>query len=74
MKPCELFGGSSSRYLADDVADFYGQTLGKMQVQKFADGEFHLSIEARLIRVCQRTIVLCDRNRLRSGAEQFRAN
>jgi ribose-phosphate pyrophosphokinase len=40
----KIFSGSNSRYLADRVADFYGQPLGDLGVERFADGEFSLVI------------------------------
>ncbi len=34
-----LFSGTASHYLADKIADFHGQPLGKMVMEKFSDGE-----------------------------------
>ena len=39
MVDVKLFSGTNSRYLAEEIADFYGHSLGKMEVQKFSDGE-----------------------------------
>ena len=36
----KLFSGSASRYLAERVADSYGQPLGSLAVDRFSDGEF----------------------------------
>ena len=36
----KLFSGSQSQYLAEKIADFYGQPLGKVVVERFSDGEF----------------------------------
>lgn len=37
----KLFGGTASRYLAEDVARHYdGKTLGDLKVTRFSDGEF----------------------------------
>ncbi len=41
----KLFSGSSSKYLAEDIADYYGQQLGKLEVLKFSDGEFQPEIK-----------------------------
>ena len=41
----QLFTGSSTRYLAEDIADHYGQRLGKMDVLRFSDGEFQPEIK-----------------------------
>ncbi len=40
----KLFSGTSTRYLAERIADYYGQPLGKIQVDKFSDGEFQPNI------------------------------
>lgn len=36
----KLFSGSASRYLAEQVAEAYGQPLGSLTVDRFSDGEF----------------------------------
>ena len=41
----KLFSGTSTRYLAEDIADHYGQALGKMDVLRFSDGEFRPEIK-----------------------------
>lgn len=41
----KLFGGTNSRYLADEIADFYGQPLGKIDVLRFSDGEMQPEIK-----------------------------
>jgi len=38
--PVQLFSGTKSQYLAEKIADYYGQPLGEMDVQRFSDGEF----------------------------------
>lgn len=44
----KLFSGSASRYLAEKIADAYGQPLGKEVVARFADGEYQPSYEETL--------------------------
>lgn len=39
MSTVKLFSGTSSRYLADKIAEAYGQPLGHLAIQKFSDGE-----------------------------------
>lgn len=39
MTPVKLFSGSSTRYLAERIAQHYGQALGDVAVEKFSDGE-----------------------------------
>ncbi|WP_224999242.1 ribose-phosphate pyrophosphokinase [Cesiribacter sp. SM1] len=39
MTPVKLFSGDSSRYLAEKIAEAYGQPLGSLTLQKFSDGE-----------------------------------
>lgn len=41
----KLFTGSATKYLATEIADFYGQDLGKMDVLQFSDGEFQPEIK-----------------------------
>lgn len=41
----KLFAGQQSRFLADKVADFYGQPLGAMSLSRFSDGEMSINIE-----------------------------
>lgn len=41
----QLFTGSATKYLAEDIADHYGQALGKMDVLRFSDGEFQPEIK-----------------------------
>lgn len=35
----KLFSGTSSKYLADKIADYYGQNIGNQEVFRFSDGE-----------------------------------
>jgi ribose-phosphate pyrophosphokinase len=39
MVEVKLFSGTSSRYLAEKIADHYGYSLGNLEVFKFSDGE-----------------------------------
>jgi len=39
MADVKLFSGTSSLYLAEKIADFYGDELGKLDLQRFSDGE-----------------------------------
>ena len=39
MIDVKLFSGTSSKYLAEKIADFYGSELGAMDLQRFKDGE-----------------------------------
>ena len=41
----KLFTGTATKYLAEDIADHYGQALGKMDVLRFSDGEFQPEIK-----------------------------
>ena len=36
----KIFSGTSSRYLAEQIADCYGSPLGEVSVTRFSDGEF----------------------------------
>ena len=44
MVDAKLFSGRQTRFLADSIADYYGQELGDMQVTTFSDGEMQLVI------------------------------
>ncbi len=35
----KLFSGTSSKYLAEKIADYYGQNIGNQEVFRFSDGE-----------------------------------
>ncbi len=39
MVDVKLFSGTTSQYLAEKIADFYGDTLGDINVHRFSDGE-----------------------------------
>ena len=39
MSTVKLFSGTNSRYLAEKIAEAYGQPLGDLTIQKFSDGE-----------------------------------
>ncbi len=43
--PVKIFAGSSSRYVAEKIAERYGQPLGKASVLRFSDGEMQVSFE-----------------------------
>ena len=44
-KSLKIFSGRESRYLAEKIAQDYGQKLGEVQVTVFSDGEFTTSFE-----------------------------
>ncbi|MBK8954703.1 MAG: ribose-phosphate pyrophosphokinase [Saprospiraceae bacterium] len=39
MQDVKLFSGTASRALAEDIADHYGDSLGKLNLSRFSDGE-----------------------------------
>lgn len=41
----KIFGGTASKYLADQIASHYGADLGDLQVVRFSDGEFSPSFD-----------------------------
>jgi ribose-phosphate pyrophosphokinase len=43
--PIKIFSGSASRYLAEKIADFFGSSLGKLEILKFSDGEMQVFYE-----------------------------
>jgi ribose-phosphate pyrophosphokinase len=44
MVDVKLFGGTNSLYLANKIADYYGYSLGAMDVHRFSDGEMQTEI------------------------------
>jgi ribose-phosphate pyrophosphokinase len=50
--PFKVFSGTNSRYLAEKICASLGCPLGKMKIERFADGEFSVSYEES-IRGCQ---------------------
>lgn len=50
--PFKVFSGTTSRYLAEKICTSLGCPLGKMNIERFADGEFSVSYEES-IRGCQ---------------------
>ena len=45
LPPFKIFSGTKSRYLAEAMCNELGVELGKMNIQRFADGEFEVSFE-----------------------------
>lgn len=43
--PFLVFSGTNSRYLAEKICNSLSCPLGKMNIQRFADGEFSISYE-----------------------------
>jgi len=39
MNDVKIFSGTNSKYLADKIADYYGERLGTIEVNRFSDGE-----------------------------------
>ncbi len=64
MSSVKLFSGTTSRYLADNIASCYGKALGEMTVQKFSDGEmspsFNESIRGDEVYLIQSTFPPAD--------------
>lgn len=45
MVEVKLFAGRASRYLAEKIADYYQQPLGKLEIHQFSDGEMQPVIQ-----------------------------
>lgn len=41
MTDVKLFSGTETQYLSEKIADFHGQALGDITVNRFSDGEMH---------------------------------
>ncbi|RYE57109.1 MAG: ribose-phosphate pyrophosphokinase [Sphingobacteriales bacterium] len=60
----KLFSGTGSKYLAEKIAQKYGEPLGKVNIQTFSDGEigveFQESIRGKLVFLIQSTFAPSD--------------
>lgn len=45
LPPIKVFAGESSRYLGESICKELGIELGKMNKERFADGEFEVGFE-----------------------------
>ena len=52
LPPFKIFAGTNSRYMAEEICKDLGVSLGEMNIQRFADGEFEVSFEES-IRGCE---------------------
>ena len=52
----KIFSGSSSRYLSEKIADYFGSPLGNIELLKFSDGEMQVYYEES-IRGCDLFLV-----------------
>ncbi len=52
LPPFKVFSGTKSRYMAEEICKDLGVELGKMNIQRFADGEFEVSFEES-VRGCE---------------------
>ena len=64
MSNFKIFSGTNSRYLSENIAKNLGVTLGQMNIQHFADGEFEVSFEESIrgaeVYLIQSTLPNCD--------------
>ena len=44
MVDVKIFSGINSRYLSEEIADYYGYSLGDIETTKFSDGEMQIVI------------------------------
>ncbi|CAN5118090.1 ribose-phosphate pyrophosphokinase [soil metagenome] len=60
----KIFSGTGSQYLAEEIANRYGEPLGKVNIQKFSDGEigveFKESIRGQFVFLVQSTFAPTD--------------
>ncbi len=46
MEPsAKIFSGTGSQYLAEKIAKQYGEPLGKVNIQRFSDGEIYVEFQ-----------------------------
>ena len=58
----KIFSGTGSQYLAEKIAKKFGEPLGKVNIQRFSDGEIYVefkeSIRGRFVFLIQSTYLL----------------
>jgi ribose-phosphate pyrophosphokinase len=63
-KTAKIFSGTGSQYLAEKIAKKFGEPLGKVNIQKFSDGEISVefleSIRGRFVFLIQSTFAPTD--------------
>lgn len=52
LPPFKIFAGDRSRYMAEEICKELGVELGKMKIERFADGEFEVCFEES-VRGCE---------------------
>jgi ribose-phosphate pyrophosphokinase len=45
MNEVKIFAGTKSKYLAESIAEYYGQALGSVTLHKFSDGEMQPELD-----------------------------
>ena len=46
MEPsAKIFSGTESQYLAEKIAQKFGEPLGKVNIRKFSDGEIYVEFQ-----------------------------
>jgi ribose-phosphate pyrophosphokinase len=64
MSNVKIFSGTGSRYLAEEISKKFGEPLGKVNIQKFSDGEigvaFEESIRGQFVFLVQSTFAPTD--------------
>ena len=64
LPPFKVFAGTKSRYMAEEICKDLGVELGKMNTQRFADGEFEICFEESVrgceVYLVQSTFPNCD--------------
>ncbi len=64
MNTVKLFAGTATKYLAENIADYYGNKLGDVTVSKFSDGEMqpviHESVRGNYVFFIQSTFAPTD--------------
>ncbi len=64
LPPFKIFAGTKSRYMAEEICKDLGVELGKMNTQRFADGEFEICFEESVrgceVYLVQSTFPNCD--------------
>ncbi|MDE6843258.1 MAG: ribose-phosphate diphosphokinase, partial [Muribaculaceae bacterium] len=64
LPPIKVFAGTNSLYLGESICEDLGIELGKMKIERFADGEFEVAFEESIrgaeVYLVQSTFPNCD--------------
>ena len=74
----KIFSGTGSQYLAQKIAQKFGEPLGKVNIQRFSDGEigveFQESIRGQFVFLVQKDEVLVSKHYAKKNKDEMVVN